>query len=311
MGNWKMMTLNLLTGRVRWRRLCCGILAGMAMLAAHATVGAQQPPSDILEFEVASIAPRERPAFANPSIQVLPGGRFEAFNVTVHDLVAYAYELERPQTVEGGPRWAASDRFDILARMPEAAGTAALSPDTVGPSQRMVQHLLAERFALVVHWEKRVASALALTLARSDGQLGPRMRPSTIDCAALAGERRASLLAGGDPQAGDQLSQCNVQTTNNSRARYAGHTMAWLAQSLSRRMGELVVDRTSLEGPFEMELTASRPVPERFRAELADFEPSAPPLEQALREQLGLRLERVELEIDVVVIDRVERPTPN
>ena len=90
--------------------------------------------------------------------------------------------------------------------------------------------------------------------------------------------------------------------------------MTTIALTLSSLVGEPVVDRTGLKGTFDIEMNAAPIIksPELQAAVLAQgIEFDAPPLAEALRDQLGLRLEPTRLEIDILVIDRIDEPEPN
>ena len=104
-------------------------------------------------FEVASVKPNKSGTTA-VSIRLQPGGRFNALNVTVLDLIRFAYVVQ-PFQIEGGPSWLESDRFDVMAKV--EGEIPPLPPGQVGPVQLMMQNLLAERFKLKVHRETKDA----------------------------------------------------------------------------------------------------------------------------------------------------------
>ena len=88
--------------------------------------------------------------------------------------------------------------------------------------------------------------------------------------------------------------------------------MAEFAEHLSRQTKMPVEDRTGLEGPYSIDITSSPPwIPPAAAAAGSVERPTAPPLDAALREQLGLRLDRMDIEIDVIDIDSIEPPTEN
>ena len=97
-----------------------------------------------------------------------------------------AYRLSSYQLL-GAPGWSESERFDILAKMPD--GT---KPERM---PLMLRGLLAERFKLKVHGETRDTPIYALVLARSDGKLGPKLSKSADDCGKILAERRAAAQA--------------------------------------------------------------------------------------------------------------------
>ena len=140
-------------------------------------------PAGSFAFEVASVMPSPRPepnpfGFpVRPTIRIERGGRFTATQTTLRDLIQRAYDLPS-FLILGGPQWAASDRFDVLATAEGVEGNP-------GKIRSMLRALLAERFALRVHIETRELPIYALVLARRDGRLGPQLRPSSLDCAAI------------------------------------------------------------------------------------------------------------------------------
>ena len=295
--------------RLRVRRWS-PVMTGCILVAVSSTVSGQPSAGDSA-FEVASVRQQERPAFRRPVIAHLPGGRFQAINATVRDLVAYAYGLSLIDLVESGQAWALNDKFDIAAK---AAQDWPPGDSGLQSARRMTQRLLADRFNLTLRRAKRRQGGFALVLARADGRLGPRIRKSDVDCERLEAARIARIADGGSVVAPEnQPGECNVVTANRT-TRFRGHSMADLARYLSNSMRETVVDRTGLAGAYEMELSAAPGfVPEAAKSEMLakGIEFAEPPIEVALREQLGLTIEKTTIEIDVVAIQRVERPTPN
>ena len=86
--------------------------------------------------------------------------------------------------ISGGPKWINSDRFDVEAK---AVGDVVRGTEGTRRKQLMLQTLLAERFKLVVHHETKELPIYALVLARRDRRLGPKLRRSELDSAALRG----------------------------------------------------------------------------------------------------------------------------
>ena len=227
-----------------------------------------------------------------------PGGAFEANNATLGSIIRLAYGLRDFQTV-GAPAWVDTDRFDIQARGPQGA------PESEGPLR--LQSLLAERFALKVHRETMDRPIYSLVLARADGSLGPRLRPSQEPGAA------GFAAAGG---------QCTPPGPPGPVSmRLCGATMAALVNTfLPMYTGRMVVDRTGLSGGFDVALYFdNRSIPGvgpggGFPTAPQAAEPAAADavsIFTALEEQLGLKLEPQTGPVEVLVIDHVERPTPN
>jgi uncharacterized protein (TIGR03435 family) len=145
--------------------------------------------SDAPTFEVASIRPNN--SGENEMRFNYMAGRFTATNVTLRMLVRAAYNVQDSQVV-GGPKWVTFDRFNILAKGDVGRSSAPMVIQPDGPSrlQLMMQALLVDRFKLVVHKEARESNVYALSIVRSDGRLGPALRGSDVDCAALAAQAR-------------------------------------------------------------------------------------------------------------------------
>jgi uncharacterized protein (TIGR03435 family) len=267
-----------------------------------------------LRFEVASVKPN---VSQDRIVQIgQTGTRFTARGVTLALLIRTAYGVQEFQVI-GAPPWAESDRFDVVATMPDMSGAPAVASG--GPSRQllMMRALLEERFGLAAHTEKREMPVYALVVARKDGQLGPSLVRSTVDCAALAASRGRG--AAPPPPPAGQLAPCSSSVAPGAITARS-QTMAQLAAALSRltntgsSLGRLIVDRTGLDGSFDVDL---RFTPER----VPDFGPGGPPpgtpaidpnaasIFAAMQEQLGLKLEAQRAPVDVVVIDRVEKPT--
>src|SRR4051812_271791 len=179
-----------------------GILAAAMMLdGPPLRAQAPQPALSPVSFSAASIKPNKS-GDGRIGIGMQPGGRFTATNVTPAMLLIQAYRLQggrgfmaAPTSVlVNAPAWLTSDRFDIVA-----TAEANVPPDQF---PELVKNLLIERFKLAAHNESREQQVYALMLARSDGKLGPQLKPSATDCAALAAARGRGSAAGAPGGAG-------------------------------------------------------------------------------------------------------------
>jgi uncharacterized protein (TIGR03435 family) len=170
----------------------------------------------------------------------------------------------------------------------------------------MVRALLADRFKLKTHLETRDGPIYALVVARPDAKLGPRMSPATFDCTSwLAARNRGERVAPPPPSNGDGLA-CGFQSSLGSiRGRGQIADLAFVLSFLDV-LGRPIVDRSGLTGDYEIEL---RWTPDADRARRVDAD--LPSLFTAVREQLGLKLEPTTGPVEVLVIDSVERPTPD
>jgi uncharacterized protein (TIGR03435 family) len=192
----------------------------------------------------------------------------------------------------------------------------------------MVRTLLKDRFKLVLHMETRDTPICALVKARADGQLGPRVKPSTMDCGTMRAERAAATAAaararGGrvpvpPPPAANEPVVCGMRVAGRGGPTLnyrAGHiTMTALANALRPYVGREVADRTGLAGEFDFDLQFSAP-PTAGSTDAAGV-PVAPlddaaSIFTALQEQLGLKLESTRGPVELMVIDSAERPTEN
>jgi uncharacterized protein (TIGR03435 family) len=280
---------------------CLTLLALLTGLA----VQAQNPPPDAqpVTFEAASIKERTAPG-AGSFVGRRPGGRFASENATLREILEYAYQLQRFQLV-GTLAPVENARWDITATLGSAAATA--GPEAIGTA---VRALLAERFALVVHRETRTLPVYALRLVR-DGSPGPALVKSATDCPALMATARRG---GGPPPA--QAQQCGFRGRIGS-LQSNGMPLTDLALALATRVERPVVDQTGLAGTWDLTLTyAADPaqVPPGTLAPDAPApapNPDAPALFTALQEQLGLRLVSTTAPVDVLVVDRLARPTPD
>jgi uncharacterized protein (TIGR03435 family) len=257
-------------------------VGGVAVLSA-------QHPADQPTFDVASVRPNvsndTRSYFRSP-----PGIR--STNVTLRTLIARAYEIPQTSerfTLDGGSDSILALRFDVSAN--EAEGT------PPGRTMAMLRTLLAERFSLRTHRETRRVPKFAVTLARQ-GRLGPNLRPTTQNCAAFmsAGGKRSGASP---PRAADGQELCRGDlVTGAALTLQDAAPFAHLLARIESFVGRPLVNATGLTGSYEWRLT---------------FSIDAPSLSiyTALGEQLGLKLDHQTGPYEMLVIDSVERPTPD
>jgi uncharacterized protein (TIGR03435 family) len=284
------------------------VAAFLGHAAGLGVLGAQTPrPS----FEVASVKPAPRELLLRQGLACAfgAGGRFKGF-AWVRWLVACAYEIapaRATQEILGGPGWIDVDLFEIDAIAP---------PDGVSKSMperlAMLRTLLADRFKLVVHRETKELPMFALVTARRDGRLGPRLHSTSSECASWIASGR-----GAPPPSATSDRPCGRQWATAWAFGGSAMTLPRLATLLSTRLGRPVEDRTNLAGDYDLDLQWSpdlgdRPPADGQRPPFAPaFDPDAPSLTTALQEQLGLKLESTKGSFEVLVIDRVEHPTPD
>lgn len=302
-----------------FRSLLC---AGAAVLTLAVTIGAQN-----LSFEVASIKPSNPnptgPLGATP--YVLPAlGRLTAQNTTLRILVMAAYQ-KQPFQIVGGPPWFNADKFDINARAEDAT----LTTDQM---LEALKTLLADRFKLKLHTETRDVPIYALVLARSDGKMGAKLKPSADTCPDFKVQQQAQLeaiakggigaLAAAAAKPGEST-PCSVsgvpQATPGAIGMKArGQTIELLTMLLTQLTGRPVVDKTGLKGLYDYEITIDLQTLLRLYSELginvpglpANL-PEGPSLMTTLQEDLGLKLDSQRGPGEVLVIDSAELPTPD
>jgi uncharacterized protein (TIGR03435 family) len=159
----------------------------------------------------------------------------------------------------------------------------------------MLRRLIADRFGVVVHDDTRDLPVFVLRIARADGRLGARMRPSTVDCGSLA-------VAAARAPCGLDVRFAAGSVTG------IGVSMAQFARNLVGAAGRTVVDRTGLTGGYDFDLTFA---PDSAATAGPPVDPAAPTLFTAIQDQLGLKLEPGRAPVAVLVIDRASRPVPD
>ena len=239
----------------------------------------------------------------------MPGNdRFTATNVPLRELIRFAYDVQDVRLL-GGPEWINSERFDITAKAEQPFPAWGPSGAPM-PLLLMMRALLGDRFGLVTHQETRELSVFALVVARDDRKFGPEITPSKLDCESQAQARR-----GGPPPSSPDQPTCGMRIAPG-RMVIGGTPMSQFAAVLSNFVQRIVLDRTQLPGTFDFRLSWT---PDRIpqgpappgAPPLPPVDPNGPSLFAALQEQLGLKLESTRAPLEVLVIDRVERPTPD
>ena len=260
-------------------------MAAVVLPTLHAQAPQTSPQP---QFEVASIKENK----SNDGIVAIQTqkGRHTARGFTLAALIRNAYRVQEFQII-GGPDWINTERFDVEAVFPDADRARV---------DLMLRALLAERFKLAVHNEKRERPIYALTFARADKRFGPQLEKSTTDCATAKGPDACS------------------GTVAPGFIRLRGRTMAQLAESLSTltmtgsSLNRLILDRTGLDGPYHVTLKFTpENIPPVGLPGLPAVDPNGPSIFTALQEQLGLKLEASTGMVDVLVVDSAARPTPN
>jgi uncharacterized protein (TIGR03435 family) len=193
-----------------------------------------------------------------------------------------------------------SDRFDIEA---QAEG----SPSTQQIQGPMLQALLADRFKLAVHRETKQEPVYEIRLLNGGGKVPPSMAVSCIPYRADASPPAASQAGQPGPNFCDfpHLGRKGGNRTLEGK----GITIADVATTLARaELNRPVIDDTDLPGRFDVHLEWS---PDSAAVVGNSEPPDAPSIFTAIREQLGLKLDSGRAPVEIVVIDRIEKPTGN
>ncbi len=213
------------------------------------------------------------------------GEQITLTGVTLHDLLTFGYGVN-PRQISGGPAWLDSDKFEILGK-----------PDTEGqPSTKqlgiMLQKMLADRFKLTVHHDKKELTVYTITVAKT----GPKLAQAVNNGNVLPGLGMRGLG--------------RAVVRNATIADFAG-----FMQSIV--LDRPVVDQTRLDARYDFALDwtpddsqfpdRSGPLPPPTPENAETF----PDLFTAMQQQLGLKMESTKLAVDVIVVDKAEKPSDN
>jgi uncharacterized protein (TIGR03435 family) len=269
------------------------------LVAASAAMSQSQTPVPRPQFEVASVKPHtgvERAVmlgFPSP-------GRFQAQNVWLRFLIQNAWNVKDYQVVSG-PGWAPSDRYDIDAKT---------DPSTSREQMRlMVQALLQDRFQLVLHHESRSLPVYHLAASKDGSKLSPSKEGSCIERDSVPAAKPG--LPTSNFCGGVQWSQQSLSGT--------AITMQQFTTMLENILQRPVIDETGFTAKFDVHLTW---IPDQVTPGLLAPGVSPPPLPSpndsggptifnVLAEHLGLKLRAEKGPVDILVIDRAEKPSAN
>jgi uncharacterized protein (TIGR03435 family) len=250
------------------------VIASAGLIASLSRQGFSQSPARPA-FEVASIRPNtsglSAPLDFGPK-------RFSAMGMSLNVLTQWAYDV-RDFQVTGGPDWLNSARYDVQATTAEAVSQSQM--------RLMLQSLLTDRCHLQLHRDTREFSGYDLTIAKN----GPKFQPVKEGSARGGIQIRSGVLSG------------------------RGAPMATLAGALTILVERPVLDKTALDGNYDFKLEYDPSTVFSREAALGN-PPTAGPspgasIFTALQEQLGLRLESRKGPLEILVIDRLEKPSEN
>jgi uncharacterized protein (TIGR03435 family) len=253
-------------------------------------------------FEVATIKPsRPEERF---SLLVNRSGMMNTTSTSLSDLIKFAYGVY-PKQITGAPPWVETEKYDVAAK-----------PDTEGiPNgdqlKLMVQKLLTERFQLAFHRDKKELSVYAMTVTKTGVKLSKNETGGIlpgfggIDCIACPNGWNAPAAAHRTHKSrrGPPL---NFNVRNSTMAEFAGVLQANI-------LDRPVVDQTELGSTrYDFTLKWTPDPSPGANVPPAAPDPNAPPdLLTAFQQQLGLKLESTKAPVDVLVIDKVEKPSEN
>jgi uncharacterized protein (TIGR03435 family) len=264
---------------VRKFSFCFFVLVATVGLAQSSAANQGADPA----FDVATIKPTPPDAKAGRYITMQGTNRFVVKYYTLNLLIAAAYNLS-PKVISGGPAWANSDHFDIVA----------LTPGEARPSRpeqmTMLRTLLTERFKLSFHREEKEFPIYVLEVAKG----GPKLKDSTAPAT-----DEAQLISTVYPQ------RIHLPAKNATMGDFA----SLLQRALLDRP---VVDQTGLTGRYDFDLDWA-PDETQFGGEVpvASSDAQASPFFTAIQQQIGLRLEATRGDTQAFVIDHAEAPQAN
>jgi uncharacterized protein (TIGR03435 family) len=221
-------------------------------------------------FEAATV--KANPAGAGETSAHSNAAGLQMNNVTLRFCIERAYRLIEPQVL--GPAWLDSERYDIIAKAPSGSNSSQI-PD-------MLRALIDDRFKLATHRDKKEMTVYALVVAKG----GPKMKK-------------------------EEASEGGGMSTSPGFAKGDGVTMGRLTEMLSGPRADLglpVIDQTGLEGRYSFILRwTPEGKPDTKREANGREAEAAPAIFTALPEQLGLKLEKRKMPVEVLVIDHAEK----
>jgi uncharacterized protein (TIGR03435 family) len=305
----------------------CALIAAAGLAQAPAAQMPAQATAAKLEFDVASVKP-SRPdggqdmnfPLSSGDSYAPNGGNFIATGMplTVYIMFAYKLSASQAQAMKQLPFWVRTEKYDIVAKTENHEATK-------DEMRLMMRSLLAERFGLAVHKETQQVPVYALALAKP-GVLGPKLvaHPASEPCdntppkpAVDSKAPPAFTTAAGFPVICGGIMGVPLATDTGVISFGARNvTMALFASTLTGvgNLGRPVLDRTGLTGKYDflLEFAPVRaPSPSDGATAAPPPDTAGPGIEQALKEQLGLKLVSQKGPVDVWVVDHVEHATEN
>lgn len=234
---------------------------------------------NVPSYEVVSIKPHKSGEVGS-GMRTLPDG-MEWWNISLYSLVQAAYDIEMEDQISGLPRWAKSETYDIVAKADAQTVERwkhLSEKQQWAEEEPMIRSILEERCQFKAHEETRELPVYDLVIAKG----GLKIKEAAAD-------------------------KNSTETMYSGRMVAKGMQVDAIVTGFTNSVGRPIVDKTGLgEKKFDFEL---RWTPDGQQA--ADNSADAPQLFTALEEQLGLKLVPAKGPVPVVVVEHMERPSPN
>jgi uncharacterized protein (TIGR03435 family) len=225
-------------------------------------------------FAVATIRPSSAQVqFEHDGKTELSGDTLRMQDVTLTTCLKLAYHLQDSQIP--GPVWIRTDRFDIMAKSD--------GPISEDEMKQMLQALLADRFHLTFHREQKEMKALVLTVASSGSKLKPAAEPDA--------------------------KPFRQNSANGTIAK--SMPIGEFADFISGPLDMPVVDHTGLTGKYDFAIDFTPYLPEPGKNMDGTRPDTTAILKAALQDELGLKMESAKTQVEVLIIDHVEKPSAN
>ncbi len=255
-----------------------------------------------MTFDVASVRENKNPDLSvgySMSGQFVPHTTMlPVINWRIGNLISYAYGVGESQIL-GIPKWPYPTLFVVVAKgdPQEDAKLPTLTEEQQwAEKQHMLQALLEDRFSLKTHWEMKEGDVYHLVVTKRGPKLSRQgLMPPSADELKNFGDRPVPML---------------YQKSDGHGYDFIAHgsSMDELVATLTGQFGRPVIDKTGLTGRYDFVLKY------KGRWDLdrpADDLDPMPPLDHALMEELGLKVEPAKAPVKVLVIDHIDKPSPN
>lgn len=281
------------------------ILVVFATMQVRGAAAQTTAVSSQLQFDAVSIRANKSGRLSGNLSMPPDGDGLIVRNVPLQRVVEFAFNFRFDDLVYGGPNWARSERYDVIAKVAEA-DLPAYHKLSVDQQRAMLQVVLRERCGLRAHLESKEIPVYALVVVKG----GSRMRE----------------LKANDPVPGPttgpngEIAHEDAIFTSRGQLRSEGVNLGALAFALSgAHLGRPVIDRTGLKGSYVFTLQWEPDQDSDPSSTSAGVQSGAPsslessrlPIFTAIQQQLGLRLDPMKAPMNGLQIDQMERPSDN